>query len=254
MIPNVISFSGGRSSAYMTSRLLEEGGDYIILFANTGKEHPETLNFIQRMSEHWQHEIVWLEYCSINKFKIVDYKSASRHGEPFKALIEKRKYLPNVMTRFCTGDLKVKPIMRYLKSIGIKTYNNILGIRYDEPTRWGKLLLNQQKESYYNILPMVDWKTTKQDVIDYWKQRPELDLQIKSEQGNCDLCFLKGKRKLINLIKDNPSLANWWQEMEQLNGSQFIKSLTYSELKQSAMSNLSFEFDDEIITCFCNAD
>jgi 3'-phosphoadenosine 5'-phosphosulfate sulfotransferase (PAPS reductase)/FAD synthetase len=251
---NVISFSGGRSSAYMTSKLLEQGGEYLILFANTGKEHTQTLNFVQRMSEYWRHEIVWLEYCPINKFKIVDYKTASRNGEPFKALIEKRKYLPNVMTRFCTADLKIKPIMRYLKSIGITDYNNIMGIRYDEPTRWGKLLLNQHKERYFNVLPMVEWETTKKDVADYWQAKPELDLQIKSEQGNCDLCFLKGKRKLINLIKNNPSLADWWQVMEDMMGAQFNKSLTYSELKQAAQSNMSFDFDDEIITCFCNAD
>lgn len=251
---NVISFSGGRSSAYMTSKLLQDGGEYVILFANTGKEHPETLEFIQRMSNYWNHDIVWIEYCPLNKFKLVNYNSASRNGEPFHALIQKRKYLPNVMTRFCTGDLKVKPIMRYLKSIGISDYNNIMGIRYDEPTRWGKLLLNQHKERYFNVLPMVEWETTKKDVTDYWQARPELDLKIKSEQGNCDLCFLKGKRKLINLIKNNPSLADWWQKMEDMNGSRFIKSLTYTELKQAAISNMSFDFDDEIITCFCNAD
>jgi len=251
---NVISFSGGRSSAYMTSKLLEQSSDYLIVFANTGKEHPETLSFIQRMSEHWQHDIVWLEYCPENKFKIIDYNTASRNGEPFKALIKKRKYLPNVMTRFCTVDLKIKPIIRYLKSIGISEYNNIMGIRYDEPARWGKLLLNQQKERYYNILPMVDWKTTKADVINYWKNRPELDLKIHSEQGNCDLCFLKGKRKIVNLIKDNPSLANWWIEMEAMNKSQFLKSISYDELKIKALSNMTFDFDDENITCFCNAD
>jgi 3'-phosphoadenosine 5'-phosphosulfate sulfotransferase (PAPS reductase)/FAD synthetase len=251
---NVISFSGGRSSAYMTSKLLDQGGDYLIVFANTGKEHPETLNFVQRMSEYWNHKIVWIEYCPEKKYKVVDYHSASRKGEPFQALIEKRKYLPNVMTRFCTVDLKIKPIIRYLKSIGIIDYNNIMGIRYDEPARWGKLLLNQQKERYYNVLPMVDWKTSKSDVNEFWNVRTDLDLKIKSEQGNCDLCFLKGKRKLINLIKDNPDLINWWIEREESLGNQFIKSITYSELKQKALSNMSIDFDDEIINCFCNAD
>ena len=251
---NIISFSGGRSSAYMTSKLLAEGGNYMILFANTGKEHPETLAFIERLSKYWQIEITWIEYCPLNKFKIVNYETAARNGEPFKALIEKRKYLPNSLTRFCTSELKIKPIIKYLKSIGVEDYNNIMGIRYDEPNRWGKLLLNQHKERYFNVLPMVEWKSTKEDVIKYWNKLPDIDLKIKSEQGNCDLCFLKGKRKLVNLIKDNPSLSNWWIEMEQMQDSTFRNGITYQELKSKALSNLTFDFDDEIITCFCNAD
>lgn len=251
---NIISFSGGRSSAYMTSRLLAEGGDYMILFANTGKEHPETLQFIQRLSNWWNHEVIWIEYCPVNKFKIVNYETAAQNGEPFKHLIEKRKYLPNALARFCTSDLKIKPIIKYLKSIGIEDYNNIMGIRYDEPNRWGKLLLNQQKERYFNVLPMVEWKTTKQDVTDYWNLNKDIDLKIQSEQGNCDLCFLKGKRKLVNLIKNNPETANWWIEMEHMQDSTFRNSVTYEELKAKALANLSFDFDDEINTCFCNAD
>jgi hypothetical protein len=254
MIKNIISFSGGRSSAYMTSKLLAEGDKYIILFANTGKEHPETLSFIERLSKYWKVEITWLEYCPINKFKIVDYQTASRNGEPFRLLIEKRKYLPNVVTRICTYELKIKPIIKYLKSIGIQDYNNIMGIRYDEPARWGRLLLNQHKERYFNVLPMVEWKTTKTDVLEYWKTLPDLDLKIKSEQGNCDLCFMKGKRKILNLIKDNPALADWWIETEYINKSSFLNGITYQELKSKAISNMTFNFDDEIISCFCNAD
>ena len=36
---NIINFSGGRTSAYMTKRLIDEGlKDYIVTFQNTGKE------------------------------------------------------------------------------------------------------------------------------------------------------------------------------------------------------------------------
>ena len=44
---NIINFSGGRTSAYMTKRLIDEGlDDYIVAFQNTGEEMPETLDFI----------------------------------------------------------------------------------------------------------------------------------------------------------------------------------------------------------------
>ena len=54
---NIINFSGGRTSAYMTKRLIDEGlTDYIVTFQNTGKEMPETLDFINECDKRWNHE------------------------------------------------------------------------------------------------------------------------------------------------------------------------------------------------------
>ena len=91
--PTVISFSGGRTSAYMLWKVLEanEGKlplDAIVCFANTGKEEEATLKFVHDCSINWDVPIVWLEYRDAEvKFAVVDYKTASRNGEPFEALI-----------------------------------------------------------------------------------------------------------------------------------------------------------------------
>ena len=65
--PAAVSFSGGRTSAYMLYKILEAHGgklpDHIkCLFSNTGKELPETLDFVQACSDNWGVEIVWLEF------------------------------------------------------------------------------------------------------------------------------------------------------------------------------------------------
>ena len=65
--PAVISFSGGRSSAYMLYKILEAHDfklpEYIkVIFANTGKEMAQTLDFVRDVSEKWNVHIVWLEY------------------------------------------------------------------------------------------------------------------------------------------------------------------------------------------------
>lgn len=48
--PAVISFSGGRTSAYMLRRCLDAGvpDDCYVIFSNTGRELPETLDFVER--------------------------------------------------------------------------------------------------------------------------------------------------------------------------------------------------------------
>ena len=86
--PTVIAFSGGRTSAYMLWRILQSNNgklpeDAIVCFTNTGKEHESTLEFVKDCQEKWNVLIYWLEYNQKNKFIEVNYKTASRNGEPF---------------------------------------------------------------------------------------------------------------------------------------------------------------------------
>ena len=98
------------------------------------------MEFVNQCEQKWNIPIVWLEYCNEEpKFKIVDFKTASRNGEPFAAMIEKKKFLPNSVMRFCTTELKIEPINKYMKSIGIKDFETFAGIRADEPKRVAKL-------------------------------------------------------------------------------------------------------------------
>jgi len=143
----VVSFSGGRTSAYMLRQVLdanEDHSDLLVLFANTGKEHSATLAFVQDCAERWGVPITWLEFRDDETgFAVVDFASASRQGEPFEALIKKRSYLPNPVTRFCTIDLKIRIIHKYLRSLGLSTEDEpvdmMTGIRADEPRRVAKI-------------------------------------------------------------------------------------------------------------------
>jgi 3'-phosphoadenosine 5'-phosphosulfate sulfotransferase (PAPS reductase)/FAD synthetase len=46
----------------MTKRLIDEGGEYLVTFQNTGKEMPQTLEFINECDKRWNLNMVWLEY------------------------------------------------------------------------------------------------------------------------------------------------------------------------------------------------
>jgi 3'-phosphoadenosine 5'-phosphosulfate sulfotransferase (PAPS reductase)/FAD synthetase len=247
---NVINFSGGRTSAYMTKRLIDEGGEYLITFQNTGKEMQGTLDFINECDKQWNLNIVWLEYRKPASFEVVTYETASRNGRPYKELLEQRpSSIPNMQFRYCTQELKIMTLKRYLKSIGITDYTSFNGIRYDEPRRWQKT-----KDSDYDVeLPLVKWKVNKQDVLNFWKEQP-FDLKVNEPYGNCPCCFLKGKGKLSIIAKEKPELFQWWIDIENESKHQFKKEISYQQIKDKSQSQLGLWDNDPSFECFCNID
>lgn len=242
----VINFSGGRTSAYMAKRLLEEGGEYLVTFQNTGKEMPQTLDFINECDKRWKLGLVWLEYRKPASFEVVTYETASRDGRPFNELLEQRPSgIPNQQFRFCTQEMKINTLKRYLKSIGVTDYTSFNGIRYDEPRRWAKL-------SEFDVeLPLVKWKITKADVLSFWASQ-EFDLKLKEPYGNCDCCFLKGKGKLAIIAKEKPELFEWWISKETAH--QWKKEISYKALRDRALAQPGLFDDDPSFECFCNVD
>ena len=78
--PTCISFSGGRTSAFMLHKVLLNGGGQLpdqakVIFCNTGKEDEATLQFVKDCSDQWNVPITWLEYISEEpKFKVVNFE------------------------------------------------------------------------------------------------------------------------------------------------------------------------------------
>ncbi len=256
--PRVFGISGGRSSAYMLHQVLESGDirkTDVFSFQNTGKEKPETLDFLHEIETRWKIPLVWLEYVE-GGFVQVDYETASRNGEPFDRLlssVQHGNYLPNVMLRLCTYHLKVKTLQAYLETLGIKKYNAFSGIRADEPKRVIKADLSNLsgKNRYHYVLPLHRNGITEVDVKAFWSAH-EFDLKIDSIQGNCDLCFLKGKHKLVSLIRQDPASADWWIEKEKQTGKTFHKRHSYTELRELALTQLEIpgmEWDWNAVEC-----
>lgn len=277
----VVSFSGGRTSAYMLRQVLDnndEQSDLVVTFANTGKEHPATLEFVRECAERWSVPIIWLEFRDNEAgFEMVDFASASRQGEPFEALIRKRKYLPNPVTRFCTIDLKIRIIHKYLRSLGLSTEDNpvdmMTGIRADEPRRVVKIRHRKStSESKWAtmVMPLADAGVGVQDVTDFWAGQP-FDLMLptingRTLEGNCDLCFLKGAKQVYSIIatdRDEPiRKAHWWARMESsvVSGGKFTgDGARFRSDRPSYQQMLDYsdtQFDlfadhDEAIACFC---
>lgn len=266
--PACISFSGGRTSAYLLWRVLQSNGgvlpqDVVVCFANTGKEEEATLRFVRDCGERWNVPITWLEYQADGPgYRVVTFDTASRDGEPFESVIKKKNYLPNPVTRFCTIELKIRPMAKYLVDAGLADTKkegenmSVIGIRADEQRRAAKI-------SDKGRVPLVTAGVGKEDVLAFWSAQP-FDLQLPNiggvtYHGNCDLCFLKGGSQILSLITEKPSRAVWWAKMESTTlaskplGARFRSDRpAYAEMIRFAEQQRDmFDQSEEGIACFC---
>lgn len=243
--PALISFSGGRTSAYMLHQIVKAHGgalpdDVVVAFANTGKEREETLRFVHECGSRWGVRIRWVERRAGKPgFEEVEFNSASREGEPFETLIAKKKRLPNWQQRWCTAMLKVDPMQALMLSRGLEpgTYSEAIGLRADERVRVERAMERRERSGRRLLWPLARAGVTKADVMGFWSAQP-FDLGLRPHEGNCDLCMLKGRGIKKALIRDRPGVADWWREQEERLGQQFDRRDSVAGLMEEARADL----------------
>jgi 3'-phosphoadenosine 5'-phosphosulfate sulfotransferase (PAPS reductase)/FAD synthetase len=230
-----IAFSGGRTSGYMLRQIIDANGglpDRVrVIFCNTGREMPETLDFVAECADRWSVPVVWLEYAQPWTWKQVGHNSAARNGEPLDAIIMDRGTLPNPLARFCSSEGKRFTADRYIRqALGWDAYTKALGFRADEAKRSaGK----PRDKGLSHWFPLIDAGVSRFDVVAWWQRQP-FDLRLpvvrgRSVLGNCDGCFLKSEKFLAQLSVDYPERAAWWEQWE-------AKSHTLPKAKLGAFS------------------
>lgn len=271
--PALISFSGGRTSAYMLRQILDAHGgalpdDVHVCFANTGKEREETLRFVHECETRWGVRVRWLEWRARKRgdpweggYTEVGYNSASRNGEPFSALLERKQYLPNSQMRYCTIELKIRVMSNFMRAQGYKRWTNAVGLRADEMNRVFKAIERNhlKKDPFVTVMPMAsvgpsrEWGRTQRDVQAYWRDQ-DFDLGLHSADGNCDLCFLKRRQSRARYIRQNPAAADWWIQAERkakcsvkINGednARFDANESVEELRRSVLASPLLPLED----------
>lgn len=212
MTINVVSFSGGRTSAYLVY-LMEQrraaGEDVRYTFMDTGAEHPATYQFVRDVVEHWDIPLVCLrvvvnpELGVANSYRVVPIDEIGPDLQPWRDICEKYG-TPYVHGAFCTRTMKTEVFQRYCAdAFGKGEYHTWLGIRADEPKR----LKERPGVSYLADISHFE----KEDILDWWKGQP-FDLQIQEHLGNCVFCIKKGINKLALAARDEPEMAGeFWQ-------------------------------------------
>jgi hypothetical protein len=217
----LISFSGGETSALMTKLIFAHmSSDYdeiITVFANTGQENEETLEFVNQCDETWGWKVVWVEAVTDPRpgkgvsARVVNFETACRDGSVFEAMIAKHG-IPGPGFIHCTRELKERAITAYCRSIGWKSasYDTAIGIRIDEIDR-----INPKAAEKRLVYPLIKpFPHTKNDVNAHWI-RQNWRLRLKGYRGNCRTCWKKSLRKHLTIMSETPEDYDFFERMER---------------------------------------
>lgn len=225
----VVSFSGGQSSAFLCYFLLKNYADkydFYFVFANTGREHEETLIFVDKVDRFLGLNLTWLEGDAspvVGKgmtHRSVNFATAARNGEPFERLLSVEG-IPNISRQKCSDYLKTQTIRSWMRANGLArrgwSAKTAIGMRADEPER---ACMDKAATKRYNLVyPLCHWQPfVKADVNDFWDDMP-FKLNIPSHYGNCLTCFKKSEAKLFLIAHEHPEWFSWNKRMEQLYSS-----------------------------------
>jgi hypothetical protein len=202
---NVVSFSGGRTSAYlvylMEQKRKNEGWDVHYVFMDTGAEHPKTYEFIKNVAFYFDIDLVCLRLDAStplgkgNRYDVCSLDEIGPDLKPFAGMVKKYGS-PGIPSPWCTARMKIDTYDAYCnKRFGKGKFVTWLGIRADEKRRL------KRKENLAYLADISD--ATKDDILDWWAGM-FFDLEIHEHLGNCVFCFKKGDGKLALAARDYP--------------------------------------------------
>jgi len=273
----VNSLSGGKTSSYIAKHYpadynvfaLVRTDDKKCFFADAkirqivsdriGKEFIGTLEMdeiIYTMLDLEQYigkEIIWLSDRTFEE--VINTGRRMANG---------KNYLPNQMTRYCTTDMKVKPIAQWCYDNTELPVEMRIGFRANELSRANRMIeraidgvenfkfkvgekngRNKWKELPYRkaTFPLINNPIFKDTIEEFWKDKPVRF----AYKNNCVGCFHRSELFLKHISEKASNKFDWFINQEKENECSFKSGVTYEKIKNHKLQ-LDL-FDDDFTDC-----
>ncbi|MEB3231919.1 MAG: phosphoadenosine phosphosulfate reductase family protein [Leptolyngbyaceae bacterium] len=193
-VRHILGLSGGKDSTALAILLHQEIPQMEYFFCDTHRELPETYDYLDKIKTRLNIKIHYL--CPNRDF---DHWLTMHNG-----------YLPSPKRRWCTEQMKIKPLEKWVGDNSVISY---IGIRADE-NRDGYI---SKKQNITPVYPFKERGYTKADVIkllnDWGIGLPKY-YEWRSRSG-CFFCFFQRKYEWIMLAERHPDLFERAMAYEQ---------------------------------------
>ena len=184
-VRHILGLSGGKDSTALAILLHQEVPQMEYFFCDTHKELPETYEYLDRIKARLGIHIHYLEGD-----RGFDHWLAIHGG-----------LLPSPKKRWCTAQMKIKPLEKF---IGDDDAINYVGIRADE-NREGYI---STKPNIRPVFPFKELGMVKADIIQLLEESgiglPKY-YRWRSRSG-CFFCFFQRKYEWVMLAEEHPDL------------------------------------------------
>ena len=266
----VTSVSGGKSSAYIAANY---PSDYLVFALVTTEDkscqHPDP--YLRKLvSDKIGREFIGtLEDDVIieTMLELEQWLQQDIHwtaGETFDHITtHKGGWLPNKLHRYCTVEMKLRPMHRWWKETigepvkmqigfrageerravrmmercnedGLLEFKDVIGKHSNGNNKWATVAWQKP------VFPMIDDGIHRDKVVEYWN-----DIPIPfAERNNCVGCFHRNPLLLRKMWDKYPEKMEWFanQERKEKKG-QWRSDMTYDKIKKHRLQH-ELSFDD----------
>lgn len=265
------SLSGGKTSSYIAKNYPADYNIFALVRTNDKKCLFPDAKIRQIVSDKIGKEFIGtleediIIYTMLDLEQFIGSEITWLSDKTFEEVIKKHNnYLPNIMSRFCTTDMKVQPISQWCYENTELPIEMRIGFRANEMSRAKNMIeravngvesfkfkigekngRNQWKTLPYRIVkfPLIDDGIFKDKIESYWKDKPVRF----AYQNNCVGCFHRNELMLKHMSVKAEKQFNWFVDIERKNGCTFKSGITYEKIKNHKLQ-LDL-FDDDFNEC-----
>lgn len=253
------SISGGKTSAFMATHYPADYELFALVLIEDLKCKPKDEGLIKIVSDKIGKEFIATAESDLTLKAVIDLEQKIGRdiiwvtGNTFEAVNKKRSALPNMEWRFCTTEMKLRPIFDWwFKNLNEKVKMGI-GFRYDEKERADRLttsfkgIVGKSKTGNRNKWDTIEWREgyfplIEDKIIHYQvKQWADKSGIIFPSDSNCVGCFHKSIQQLRKNFDNEPNKMQWFADQELK--AKWKKEMKYEQIKKVGLQ-LDFTFGE----------
>lgn len=266
----VNSISGGKTSAYIAKNYPANYNVFSLVRTSDKNCMFPDAKIRQEVSDRIGQEFIGtleedaIIYTMFDLEQFIGQKIDWVTGKTFDEIIsDKGDYLPNIVTRFCTTEMKLQPLFDWwfnninepiemrigfranemsraksmiekTNNLGLTEFKHIVGkSKNGKRNKWG--VTGWQKPAF----PLIKDAIFKDQIENYWKEKPVRFAYM----NNCVGCFHRSPALLKLMSEKHQNKFDWFCNSEDKTKNKFKKGISYDKIKNSFKQTRLFESD-----------